>query len=246
MLTKRKDDDWSALGDSIDKIEAAKTKFALLQAVKNAVAEFGFMHVGIGQLINPALAKQPLSEYGISDFPEEFTSRWFDKNLIIHDPITRYASKARNVFTWAQAREHSSKFGLQMMDEASELNLINGVGVPVVVPKMPVGLITMSHPDPEFSSKDLLKIELLSIHAYTQFLSISNIQPSPERVALTDRETEVLHYVAAGHTNWEIGMILSISEETVRVHTKKIMKKLNAVNRAHSVTIALNNGDIMP
>jgi len=126
------------------------------------------------------------------------------------------------------------------------MDLLNGLGIPVVIPRMPVGLITISHPNPEFSSKELLQIELLSIHAYSHFLDISNVLPSRERLALTDRETEILHYVAGGRTNWEIGAILGISEETVRVHTKNIMKKLNATNRAHSVTIALNDGAIMP
>jgi len=132
------------------------------------------------------------------------------------------------------------------MGEAREFDLLNGLGVPVVIPRMPIGLITMAHSNPDFSSEDLLKIEILSIHAYSHFLKISNILPAKENLALTDRETEILHYVAAGRTNWEIGMILAISEETVRVHTKNIMKKLKASNRAHSVAIALNDGSIMP
>ena len=237
---------WKVFGQSIDEIEASKTPESLLAAFKQSVAQFDFEHVGIGQLINPAIAQQPLSQYGVSDFPEEFTKRWFDENLIMHDAITRYASKARNVFTWGQAKSHSGKFGRKMLQDAQELNLMDGIGVPVVIPRMPIGLITMSHHNPDFSSKDLLKIELLSIHAYSQFLKISNILPSRGGLALTDRETEILHYVAAGRTNWEIGMILDISEETVRVHTKNIMKKLNASNRAHSVTIAINDGSIMP
>jgi len=239
-------EDWKVFGQSIDEIETTTTPDALLAAFKQSVSQFGFMHAGIGQLINPALAKEPLSQYAVSDFPEAFTKPWFDEKLIIHDPITRYASKARNVFTWEEAKEHSGKYGQKMLRDAQELDLMNGLGIPVVIPKMPVGLITMSHPNPDFSSEELLKIELLSIHAYSRFLKISHILPSREKLALTDRETEVLHYVAAGRTNWEIGMILKISEETVRVHTKNIMRKLNAANRAHSVTIAINDGAIMP
>jgi len=237
---------WSIFAEELDKLELTQTPETLLETFFKSIEKFGFIHVGIGQLINPALAKQPLSQYGVSNFPEEFTKRWFDENLIIHDPITRYASKARNVFTWEQARLHAGKFGQKMLREAQEMDLLNGLGIPVVIPRMPVGLITISHPNPEFSSKELLQIELLSIHAYSHFLDISNVLPSRERLALTDRETEILHYVAGGRTNWEIGAILGISEETVRVHTKNIMKKLNATNRAHSVTIALNDGAIMP
>lgn len=240
------EEDWFLLAKTIDEIEMSKTKAALLLALKNYAFLFGFKHVGIGQLINPALAVKPLIEYGISDFPSEFTEIWFDKKLIMHDPITRYASKARNAFTWDVARKFASKFGQRMMLEAEELSLHDGVGVPVVIPNLPIGLVTMSHDCPNFSSKKMLHIELICIHAYSRFLEITHVKPNQEKFALTQRETEILHYVASGRTNWEIGKILSISEETVRVHTKNIMRKLNTTNRAHSVSRALTEGMIMP
>lgn len=240
------EDDWALMAKTIDKIEAANTKGALLLALKSYASCFGFSHVGIGQLLNPALAVKPLEEYGVSDFPAEFTQTWFDKKLIIHDPIARYAVKSRNAFTWDIAREFSNKFGQRMLMTARDLSLKNGIGVPVVIPKMPIGLVTMCHDRPDFSQKHLLHIELICIHAYSRFLDLIGVKAKEQNEDLSDRETEVLHYVAAGNTNWEIGRILSISEETVKVHNKNIMRKLNSANRAHSVTIGINEGVIMP
>lgn len=57
--------------------------------------------------------------------------------------------------------------------------------------------------------------------------------------SLTGREKEVLDWISSGKTNGEIGMILGISQYTVKNHVAKILEKLNAPNR--SAAMALNN-----
>jgi len=52
---------------------------------------------------------------------------------------------------------------------------------------------------------------------------------------LTDREEEILQWVALGKTNPEIGSILNISEFTVKNHLQRVFKKLNVSNRAQAV-----------
>jgi len=63
---------------------------------------------------------------------------------------------------------------------------------------------------------------------------------------LTKRETQILTYVAEGNTNKEIAHILSISEQTIKNHVSAILRKLNANDRAHAVTLALHSGWISP
>jgi DNA-binding NarL/FixJ family response regulator len=61
---------------------------------------------------------------------------------------------------------------------------------------------------------------------------------------LTAREVEVLRTIAAGNRNKDIGDILFISEETVKVHIKHIMEKLGANDRTQAVAIAVRRGII--
>ena len=63
---------------------------------------------------------------------------------------------------------------------------------------------------------------------------------------LTKRETQILTYVAEGNSNKEIARILSISEQTIKNHVSAILRKLNANDRAHAVTLALRSGWISP
>lgn len=55
--------------------------------------------------------------------------------------------------------------------------------------------------------------------------------------SLSDRERQVLHLIAEGHTDAEIGRALNISVFTVQNHVKNILHKLEARNRTHATTI---------
>ena len=61
---------------------------------------------------------------------------------------------------------------------------------------------------------------------------------------LTEREVEVLRRVAEGDRNRDIGEHLGISEDTVKVHVKRIMDKLGAKDRTQAVAIGIRRGVI--
>lgn len=61
-------------------------------------------------------------------------------------------------------------------------------------------------------------------------------------VGLSAREVEVLRHLAAGQTNREIAVALSLSEHTVRAHLRHIFAKIDADNRAAAAAYALRHG----
>jgi len=61
---------------------------------------------------------------------------------------------------------------------------------------------------------------------------------------LTDREQEVLMYLAEGASNEEIAVSLVISPKTVARHRENIMRKLNLHSRAELVRYAIRKGII--
>jgi transcriptional regulator EpsA len=62
-----------------------------------------------------------------------------------------------------------------------------------------------------------------------------SVRPELRLAALSEREREIMVWVAMGKTNPEIGCILSISEFTVKNHMKSIFGKLDVTNRAQAV-----------
>ena len=61
-------------------------------------------------------------------------------------------------------------------------------------------------------------------------------------VKITERERQVLQWIAAGKSNWEIGKILDISEFTAKNHVQNLLKKLSVTGRAQAVTTAFFSG----
>lgn len=59
---------------------------------------------------------------------------------------------------------------------------------------------------------------------------------------LTDRELEVLAYLANGSKAAEISRLLDITHGTVQAHARHIMQKLGAATRAHAVALAFRSG----
>ncbi len=61
---------------------------------------------------------------------------------------------------------------------------------------------------------------------------------------LSEREIEVLKQIAEGNRNKDIGVQLSISEETVKAHVRHILDKLDAKDRTQAVSIGIRRGII--
>jgi DNA-binding NarL/FixJ family response regulator len=64
------------------------------------------------------------------------------------------------------------------------------------------------------------------------------------RIDLTAREVEVLRLVAKGLRNKEIARVIGRTEETVKIHVKHLMQKLDVEDRTEAVTLALQRGII--
>ena len=63
--------------------------------------------------------------------------------------------------------------------------------------------------------------------------------------SLSDREKEILMYVATGASNKEIAKSCYISETTVKTHLRNILSKMEVKNRAGAVSLATTMG-ILP
>lgn len=59
---------------------------------------------------------------------------------------------------------------------------------------------------------------------------------------ITDRETEVLRWMALGHSNKEIATALDLSVKTVEVHKANAMRKLGLAGRTDVIRYALLQG----
>jgi len=70
----------------------------------------------------------------------------------------------------------------------------------------------------------------------------SKLAESLTHPELSEREHQVLHSMADGRSNKEVGQALYISENTVKTHVKAILTKLDAMGRTEAIAIAAKRG----
>ena len=81
-------------------------------------------------------------------------------------------------------------------------------------------LFFLRGPGPDFSERDRALLTLLRPHLHHAYLDAERRRhPVPQ---LTPRHWDLLHLVAAGHTNAQIARRLGISQGTVRTHLETI------------------------
>ena len=72
--------------------------------------------------------------------------------------------------------------------------------------------------------------------------SVPGSVPMVPIVGLTEREKEILTYIAQGYTNKEIAKKLILSHKTIDTHRTNLMKKLGVHNITGLVKYAIANG----
>jgi DNA-binding NarL/FixJ family response regulator len=74
-----------------------------------------------------------------------------------------------------------------------------------------------------------------------QELASTGLLNTKTAIPLTNRERQILSFVANGNTNRDVADKLGLSEQTIKNHISSILRKLNANDRAHAVAIAIQN-----
>ena len=232
--------------ETLGRIDQCDEPMLALEIFSQFVRPLGFVTVALGHLSNPLLSRGTKPQFKIGNWPTAWRQYWIENNLILHDPIAKMALRTRKPFTWKTAYERASRFGREVLDASREFGFRDGLAIPIYAEDSPPGCVTLGADLIDLSPRERGAIELLAMHLYMRLESLLGPFEYQPTHPLTRRENEVLHYVAAGKTNWEIGHILSISEYSVREYVSSAQKKLNCVNRAHAVAVAIQRNEILP
>tara|TARA_Y100001954_G_scaffold136055_1_gene145169 strand:+ start:184 stop:870 length:687 start_codon:yes stop_codon:yes gene_type:complete len=75
-------------------------------------------------------------------------------------------------------------------------------------------------------------------------IAFQSLDPNP--VKLSERELQIIQFIAEGYTNSQIAAIIYLSNHTVNTHRKNIMKKLGVNNTAGIVMYAVKTQMVRP
>lgn len=179
-------------------------------------------------------------------FNHGYDSNWLTmyqkKNFEKIDPIMQYSllTPAKS-FEWTEAYANAQGSGHNdFLDMASDFSLKNGLAI-LLRGRTQKGSMNTGislHIDEEVPEHCKTILDYIAPHLQTIFE-----KPSKKEIpSLTKKEHETLYWVKEGKSSWDIGMILGVSERTIKFHLSNIFKKLEVVNRSQAVAKALQLG----
>jgi DNA-binding CsgD family transcriptional regulator len=96
-------------------------------------------------------------------------------------------------------------------------------------PRRTLRLLFARGPGSDFSERDVAVLTLLQPHLQSAYVAAERRRRGLR--PLTDRQRQILQYVAAGYTNGQIATRLDVSEHTVRKHVENIFARLDVTSR---------------
>ena len=87
---------------------------------------------------------------------------------------------------------------------------------------------------------------ILDPRASTLMLNLVNetnaVQQNPDKLALSQRENDVLHFLVQGLTNKQIASQLKLQPSTIKQYISNILSKLGVQSRTEAATVAIKLG----
>jgi DNA-binding CsgD family transcriptional regulator len=108
-------------------------------------------------------------------------------------------------------------------------------------PGRTVRLFLFRGPGPDFSEADRALLTLLRPHLHQAYLDAERRRHPLPRV--TPRQRQLLHLLAAGHTNAQIARRLGLAEGTVRTHLENLYRRLEVSSRTEAAARAFRDQD---
>ena len=246
----------SDVQDFIDKSRFAKVPADLHALMQSVAHEMGFDHFALvhhvdlrpyGELKDHMVTNEFVV---LTDYPQYWVDQYISDAIVADDPVL-IASQRMNVgFEWNEIPDIIPLSSRQksIIERTRNAGLTNGFTVPANVPGELNGscnfAVAAGH---EVDRSNFHMAQLIGSFAFqaardlvTRMRNIKGFLPPK----LTDRQLECIVLVARGKTDWEIGRILDISEETVKMHLRNARDAYGVSKRVQVVLRTLFNGQV--
>jgi DNA-binding CsgD family transcriptional regulator len=131
---------------------------------------------------------------------------------------------------------------LEVVQRARDFGIENGFVVPIPGPAGNVGNVWMGGHNIEIPDCHKPSLHLMALYAFAQVQRLTG--KVRQTGMLSNREREILTWIAAGRSVAEISELLGLSGRTIEWHVQRSIEKLGARTRTNAVAIALREGII--
>jgi LuxR family quorum-sensing transcriptional regulator LasR len=220
------------------------------QALFTLAREQGFEQVLYGMV--PSRHAKLENAFLMSNYSPAWRERYDANRLAYVDPTVSHCLTSSVPIVWAP-ETFGGPAQRALYEEACGHGIRVGVTLPIHGPGGEFGVLSFasSAPGDKNAGRDMWAampaLSLIRDFAFESSLHLSTPRPSAETMPkLTRRELEVLQWVMAGKSSWEISRITNCSEATVNFHMANVRQKFNVNTRQQAVVKAIALGLIIP
>src|SRR5579863_4951512 len=223
--------------DFIDRLEQLPSIDAVMDAAGHHLANYGFNHFLFGGV--PRSADDLPGIVLAHRIPSELFRTYVERRYADVAPAARHLRRTTEPFRWLDAPydPERERKAAEFVAVVKDFGMEQGLVVPIPSAAGTYGNAWMSGPKPELTARTMPALHLIGLYTFDRVHRLAG--PLPDRWRhLTEREREVLTWMASGKSSWEIGEILGIAKRTVDEHSQTLQRKLGAASRPHAVAIA--------
>src|ERR1700712_1032525 len=192
-----------------------------------------------------ATPKQQFDEVVLaSKLPADWLNLYTANNYFNDDPSQRHGRRVVHPYDWKDAPFDPEREprALEFVQRARDFGLENGFVVPIPGAAGNIGHVWMGGYNVQIPDRHKPSLHLMALYAFAQVQRLTGT--ARQTGTLSNREREVLTWIAAGKSVVEISEILELSGRTVEWHVQRSIEKLGARTRTNAVVIALREGII--
>lgn len=195
----------------------------------------------------------PLEPLYIGSYREDWSEHYLAQDYVNIDPVMSTAANTVAPFTWADlyGRQPGKSRQRQMLDEAGDFGLRNGMTIPVHGPARAFATFNIAASlgpaeTAEIWNRHKYDLHIIALNSHEQIIKAAYAEAKRAPARLSPRERECLLWTSRGKTAWEISVILGLSQDTVLHYLRSANEKLGVCNKTHAVVKAIITGLIVP
>ena len=219
-------------------------ELASVERLLNEVCrELGFAYFAL--LHHVSLVDPGQSDILLENYPPAWREHFLANGFGQHDPVHFASRRTSMPFRWCDLGRLVRLDAAQrlVLERSRRFGIGDGFTVPANIFGEPAASCSFAvRRGTELPAHRLACASLIGAMAFDAARRVSGAAARPLRTHLSRREAQCARLVAEGKTDWEVAMILGLSEETVRQYVKRARTGYDVVSRSQLALRGLADG----
>jgi LuxR family transcriptional regulator, quorum-sensing system regulator CciR len=226
-----------------------------LKTLLSAAAEgLGFKYVALVHHVHFTTPEAASRAVQVVDYPEAWHTVVAARGYFIDDPVLAACQRSAAAFLWSDLPAVLSLSARQteILEAAATCGLAEGFTVPINVPGEFIGSCSFGVATGQSLARQALPAaQYIGCFAFEAARRIQErerlrgeISRPQARPRLTSRQFDCVVLAAQGRSDWHIGQLLGISQDTVHQHIETAKRRFGVASRTELVVRALFDSQI--